>query len=78
MTTLTEYYKMLSMHDWHYQYSDDHRVWRNGQDARDTLTMIAIKSPAHQKLFNDYANYIYSDTPKPEVPVEISPDLQDA
>jgi hypothetical protein len=25
--------KMLALHDWHFNYSDDHSVWRRGKDS---------------------------------------------
>lgn len=68
MTALDEFYTKLGYHDWYYQYSDDHRVWRNGQANYDTLKMIAKESPEHQKLFEDFANYIFRDGDKPAKP----------
>jgi hypothetical protein len=66
--TLNEFYKMLAGHDWYYQYSDDHGVWRRGQDRYDTIAMVAKESPEHQKLFEDYSDYIFRSSEKPPAP----------
>ena len=66
--TLKEFYTKLGYHDWYYQYSDDHRVWRRGQDSYDYLQMMAKESPEHTKLFEEYASYVFSQTAKPECP----------
>ena len=66
--TLNEFYTKLGYHDWYYQYSDDHRVWRNGQENFETLKMVSRESPEHTKLFEDYVQYVFCDAPKPEVP----------
>ena len=28
---------LLSKHDWYYEYSDDHRVWRKGRDEAEEI-----------------------------------------
>ena len=68
MTALNEFYNMLSSHDWYYQYSDDHRVWRNGQDQYDKITTIATESLDHHLLFEGFAKYIFKDGDKPAKP----------
>lgn len=39
--TLQEYEKMLKRHDWHYEYSDDHSVWKRGNEAHKELKRLA-------------------------------------
>ena len=73
MTTLYEFYKKLCSHDWHYQYSDDHRVWSNGQRSQDIINMIAKESPEHRKLCEEYVGHVMGRGPKPVC----SPDPQD-
>ena len=34
------YEKCLKGHDWYYNYSDDHSVWRNGCTQSDRLTTL--------------------------------------
>ena len=29
--------KSLKSHDWYYEYSDDHRVWRHGKEQREEI-----------------------------------------
>ena len=36
-TALTDFESKLRSHDWTYQYSDDHRVWRQGQAEREAI-----------------------------------------
>lgn len=66
--TLSEFYTELGYHDWYYEYSDDHGVWRRGREDYGRLVSIAKESPEHQKLFEDYSAYVFTGTPKPEVP----------
>lgn len=35
--TREEFGKALKQHDWYYNYSDDHRVWKRGQTAQGRL-----------------------------------------
>lgn len=35
--TLEEFEKALQYHDWYYEYSDDHSVWRRGLDRQRQL-----------------------------------------
>lgn len=37
---LQEFEKLLKNHDWYYEYSDDHRVWRNGCNEFDALVKM--------------------------------------
>lgn len=37
MTTLDTLSQALHRHDWHYNYSDDYRVWRRGADEIDAI-----------------------------------------
>ena len=39
--TIDEYRKLLKRHDWYYEYSDDHSVWKQGQRAELALREIA-------------------------------------
>lgn len=48
----TEYLAALQRHDWHYDYSDDYRVWRNGRENEKQL-LAQADSDAHY-----YAAYL--------------------
>ena len=73
--SLIDFYQMLEWHDWFYSYSDDHRVWLNGQENAGKLAEIAKQSEEHNKLFRDYSKHVFSGpswntekSPKPEKP----------
>ena len=34
---IREYFKQLRYHDWYYNYSDDHRVWKAGSANYDLI-----------------------------------------
>lgn len=72
---LGEYYDELEKHDWFYDYSDDHSVWRRGQAARNKLSSIASQSPEHKALWDGFNKHVFSGpnwgtekAPKPEKP----------
>ena len=71
---MQEYYDLLEAHDWYYQYSDDHRVWRRGTGERDTLKKLSALSLRHRELFEAYYNHMDPADiggpkyPKPERP----------
>jgi len=53
---------LLCWHDWHYQYSDDHRVWQRGQREYDAINeeqrrlIYEVKVPVEEilELTNKY------------------------
>lgn len=60
MPTLEQLEEELKCHDWYFDYSDDHRVWKNGQAHRDKIRgmMSQLKKdhPEEVKaLWNKYA-----------------------
>jgi hypothetical protein len=50
---LEKYKKLLKEHDWYYQYSDDHSVWRAGSHSHNVLWHFAKQSPEHLKAYQD-------------------------
>jgi hypothetical protein len=48
---------MVKTHDWYYEYSDDHRVWRQGQNAYDDIHLALKKLTARglevQKIYDE-------------------------
>ncbi len=58
--TLQEYWDILNAFDWHYNMSDDHRVWTAGVKREAEVVDMAKQSPEHQNLFADFQDYIYS------------------
>lgn len=56
--TVEEYFKELRSHDWFYEYSDDHSVWRKGLDNRSKLYSLAKENDVFALMLNDYNHYI--------------------
>jgi len=57
---LTTLESLLKTHDWFYQYSDDHRVWKKGRDQEDEIRRqkdiccgLGLDSVANE-LYNKY------------------------
>ena len=49
-----DYLKLLKAHDWTYQYSDDHGVWRKGSQAAQNLVNLANNDAKLKSLYTDY------------------------
>jgi len=50
--------RMLAKHDWQYQYSDDHFVWKSGQASQEA---IFTEIDALTKLgFSKQANHLFN------------------
>lgn len=81
MTTLptleqfNAYVQELARHDWYYDYSDDHSVWRRGENNYQALRKQASSDPLYQQAFNIWAGYIYRGTNLKEAEARI---LRDA
>ena len=54
MTPRPDVDRALARHDWLFEFSDDHQVWRRGTDALNRLAAIAKESFDHEALFNAY------------------------
>lgn len=46
----------LSRHDWEYKYSDDYRVWSEGQKQREHIRDLMKRVPDGEALYDQYAN----------------------
>jgi hypothetical protein len=55
--TLKEYYNELRRHDWYYEYSDDHGVWRRGCDNHNKLRSMSDESQDHKKMWIQFNNW---------------------
>jgi len=53
--TIKEYKDLLDHHDWYYEYSDDHSVWKAGCANESRLIQIAEGKPKWMELFVHYA-----------------------
>ena len=65
---LKEYYQQLTWHDWFYEYSDDHSVWRRGNQKERELMSIAQKDKRAEVLFEGYRSYMFKGAEKPDAP----------
>jgi len=61
--TLLEFYDALNSHDWYFEFSDDHRIWRAGRAYLDRLEVAARESKQHQILFDAFAKHYFSGEP---------------
>lgn len=57
-----EYVKQLASHDWAYDYSDDHGVWRRGEAKHKELVAQAKTHQQYQKAFNVWGSYQWGTT----------------
>jgi hypothetical protein len=52
---VNDYIDLLKSHDWYYSYSDDHRVWKDGElKARQLQELQQAHDPDFQ-VWNQYA-----------------------
>lgn len=59
LPSLNEFYKLLEKHDWFYDYSDDSRVWRKGQQSMSVIRSAVESGPKEYKeLFDAYEKYV--------------------
>jgi hypothetical protein len=54
---MTEYENKLQQMDWWYQYSDDGRVWRQGNEAIKALVELQKSVDPDMILWNKYCPY---------------------
>lgn len=58
--SLKDYWNMLDRHDWHYDCSDDHRIWASGLGNEKKLLSIATQSADHKKLYEAFRRHYFS------------------
>ena len=54
-----EFFKLLTDHDWTYNYSDDHRAWTKGSKEAFIIKDILQEVPLYTKMYKDYADYMF-------------------
>ena len=50
--TQEQYIKALQMHDWGYDFADDHRVWTMGRDSLNALRAVQPVIDADFSIWN--------------------------
>ena len=73
--TIAELYKELERHDWHYDMSDDHRVYCAGLDNWARIERESMNVEGGPELLRGFTKHIFSGepwgspkAPKPEMP----------
>ena len=71
--SIVEYYEMLKNHDWYYDFSDDHEVWKAGNANIRLIRAIAeAKQADYKRMFDAFEKAMFSgdafETPKLEIP----------
>lgn len=56
---LEQFEEMLQWHDWYYEYSDDHRMWRKGNASAQSIAM-AKKQLLRDGIDKDVIDELYS------------------
>lgn len=54
---IQEYFEKLESHDWHYEFSDDHNVWKKGHEEHRRLTEVSGQSDIHERMYLAFVNY---------------------
>lgn len=70
MISLNEYFNLLAQHDWHYDYSDNHRIWEKGFIERKKLVRLTEESRDHKELYDIWYAHKYHDKEPPILKVE--------
>jgi hypothetical protein len=66
---LQEFDTLLARHDWYYAYSDDHRVWSNGEASQEKIRQAVKLSENHLTLYNAWVNSIFEDYETRKIPL---------
>jgi len=67
------YIKHLKSHDWYYDYSDDHSVWKRGVAARDRLRAMQKDLDPTGEIWNEHAPADYKMSPPK--PIDLLPPM---
>jgi hypothetical protein len=54
---MQEYVKRLKSHDWTYEYSDDHSVWKRGSAEADEIRRLGDKVDPDRELYKKYSPF---------------------
>lgn len=61
--TIEEYFNKCKGFDWYYTMSDDHRVWRSGEQAKRALKREAETDLVKSEIFKDWESFYFSGKP---------------
>jgi hypothetical protein len=56
MNEKEKYIELLKNHDWYYEMSDDHNVWKRGlENEREIKRLMKLLDP-HKELYKQYSS----------------------
>ena len=61
--TAKEFFGQCSVHDWFYDYSDDQRVYSQGQRATAILISVSKTDPLFERIYKAWSDYVWSGPP---------------
>ena len=67
------YVRLLKSHDWYYDYSDDHSVWRRGNEAHSRLRGIQKTIDPTYAHWNEHAPEGFRVTPPKQPDIVLPP-----
>ena len=64
---IREYFKQLRYHDWYYNYSDDHRVWKAGSANYDLIRDKSKENLTYKRMYNEFTKWMNSERELPVI-----------
>ncbi|QZI94431.1 hypothetical protein MelnitzEXVC044M_150 [Methylophilales phage Melnitz EXVC044M] len=64
---IREYFKQLRYHDWYYNYSDDHRVWKAGSANYDLIRDKSKENLTYKRMYNEFMKWMNSERELPVI-----------
>jgi len=64
---IREYFKQLRYHDWYYNYSDDHRVWKAGSANYDLIRDKSKENVTYKRMYNEFTKWMNSERELPVI-----------
>ena len=74
--TKQEYFNLCARHDWFYDYSDDHSVWKRGNDMQKIIRAVSEELPDYAPIYKAWVNYINALDTSSKLPVPTMDDFQ--
>ena len=64
---IREYFKQLRYHDWYYNHSDDHRVWKAGSANYDLIRDKSKENLTYKRMYNEFTKWMNSERELPVI-----------
>ena len=62
------FWKLCKDHDWTYIYTDDHRVWRRGNQESIEILAAMKAQPELRTIYNEWLKYLNKQQDEPKEP----------